>query len=71
MCVSGVHMCVCALQEAHVGFPAQHMYACAAGECICVCTGAHLRVPRVLLQSSTYACSTCKNTCVSELDMCV
>ena len=65
---------MCALQEAHVGFPAQHTYACAAGECICACvlTGAHLRVPLVLFPS----CNMCvphvhTHTRVSELDMCV
>ena len=36
MCVPCVHMCVCAFQEAHVCFPAQRIYACAAGECTLV-----------------------------------
>ena len=28
---------MCVFQAAHVCFPAGHIYACAAGECICVC----------------------------------
>ena len=80
ICVFQVYTCVCALQKAHVGFPAQHMYARAAGENICVLTGAHLRAPRVLFQLYTYVfhmyahththAHMCLSwTCVSELPL--
>ena len=74
MCVFQVCTCLCVLSKKHMFVPAQHINACAAGECICAYIGAcrvycfsciHMCVPRV--HTHTHVCLNW--TCVSELPM--